>query len=199
MQLDTLLFFIFSVSLLTLSPGPDIMYVFLKSISDGKREAIELSLGLTSGLLFHTMLVVFGISAILNSNDLYYDIIKYFGFFYFLILSLLSILKKNNVKKKKNISKNNFITGFLMNVLNPKVSIFFIAFLPGFIFHDTMHIKLQFLTLGLIFWIISTIVFVLISISSEIFRPKLNKLINSKNLRYIQSLIYLLIAFYIIS
>ena len=198
MQLDTLLFFIFSVSLLTLSPGPDIMYVFLKSISDGKREAIELSLGLTSGLLFHTMLVVFGISAILNSNDLYYDIIKYFGFFYFLILSLLSILKKNNVKKK-NISKNNFITGFLMNVLNPKVSIFFIAFLPGFIFHDTMHIKLQFLTLGLIFWIISTIVFVLISISSEIFRPKLNKLINSKNLRYIQSLIYLLIAFYIIS
>ena len=199
MQLDTLLFFIFSVSLLTLSPGPDIMYVFLKSISDGKREAIELSLGLTSGLLFHTMLVVFGISAILNSNDLYYDIIKYFGFFYFLILSLLSILKKNNVKKKKNISKNNFITGFLMNVLNPKVSIFFIAFLPGFIFHDTMHIKLQFLTLGLIFWIISTIVFVLISISSEIFRPKLNKLINSKNLRYIQSLIYLLIAFYIVS
>ena len=198
MQLDTLLFFIFSVSLLTLSPGPDIMYVFLKSISDGKREAIELSLGLTSGLLFHTMLVVFGISAILNSNDLYYDIIKYFGFFYFLILSLLSILKKNNVKKK-NISKNNFITGFLMNVLNPKVSIFFIAFLPGFIFHDTMHIKLQFLTLGLIFWIISTTVFVLISISSEIFRPKLNKLINSKNLRYIQSLIYLLIAFYIIS
>jgi threonine/homoserine/homoserine lactone efflux protein len=101
MQLDTLLFFIFSVSLLTLSPGPDIMYVFLKSISDGKREAIELSLGLTSGLLFHTMLVVFGISAILNSNDLYYDIIKYFGFFYFLILSLLSILKKNNFKKKK--------------------------------------------------------------------------------------------------
>ena len=86
-----------------------------------------------------------------------------------------------------------------MNVLNPKVSIFFIAFLPGFIFHDTMHIKLQFLTLGLIFWIISTIVFVLISISSEIFRPKLNKLINSKNLRYIQSLIYLLIAFYIVS
>ncbi len=199
MQLDTLLFFIFSVSLLTLSPGPDIMYVFLKSISDGKREAIELSLGLTSGLLFHTMLVVFGISAILNSNDLYYNIIKYFGFFYFLILSLLSILKKNNVKKKKNISKNNFITGFLMNVLNPKVSIFFIAFLPGFIFHDTMNIKLQFLTLGLIFWIISTTVFVLISISSEIFRPKLNKLINSKNLRYIQSLIYLLIAFYIIS
>lgn len=199
MQLDTLLFFIFSVSLLTLSPGPDIMYVFLKSISDGKREAIELSLGLTSGLLFHTMLVVFGISAILNSNDLYYDIIKYFGFFYFLILSLLSILKKNNFKKKKNISKNNFITGFLMNVLNPKVSIFFIAFLPGFIFHDTIHIKLQFLTLGLIFWIISTIVFVLISISSEIFRPKLNKLINSKNLKYIQSLIYFLIAFYIVS
>ena len=81
MQIDVLVTFIFSVFLLTITPGPDIVYVFFKSISDGKRSAIELSLGLTSGLLFHTLLVIFGISAILSSDDFYYDIIKYFGFF----------------------------------------------------------------------------------------------------------------------
>jgi len=135
----------------------------------------------------------------LSSDDFYYDIIKYFGFFYFTILSVLSIIKKNDFKNKENQTKNNFITGLLMNILNPKVSIFFIAFLPGFIFHDTMHIKLQFLILGLIFWIISTIIFIFISISSEIFRPKLIKLINSKNLGYVQASIYLLVAFYIVS
>ena len=171
MQIDVLVTFIFSVFLLTITPGPDIIYVFFKSISDGKRSAIELSLGLTSGLLFHTLLVIFGISAILSSDD----------------------------KNKENQTKNNFITGLLMNILNPKVSIFFIAFLPGFIFHDTMQIKLQFLILGLIFWIISTIIFIFISISSEIFRPKLIKLINSKNLGYVQASIYLLVAFYIVS
>ena len=199
MQIDVLVTFIFSVFLLTITPGPDIIYVFFKSISDGKRSAIELSLGLTSGLLFHTLLVIFGISAILSSDDFYYDIIKYFGFFYFTTLSVLSIIKKNDFKNKKNQTKNNFITGLLMNILNPKVSIFFIAFLPGFIFHDTMQIKLQFLILGLIFWIISTIIFIFISISSEIFRPKLIKLINSKNLGYVQASIYLLVAFYIVS
>ena len=199
MQIDVLVTFIFSVFFLTITPGPDIIYVFFKSISDGKRSAIELSLGLTSGLLFHTLLVIFGISAILSSDDFYYDIIKYFGFFYFTILSVLSIIKKNDFKNKENQTKNNFITGLLMNILNPKVSIFFIAFLPGFIFHDTMHIKLQFLILGLIFWIISTIIFIFISISSEIFRPKLIKLINSKNLGYVQASIYLLVAFYIVS
>ena len=77
MQIDVLVTFIFSVFLLTITPGPDIIYVFFKSISDGKRSAIELSLGLTSGLLFHTLLVIFGISAILSSDDFYYDIIKY--------------------------------------------------------------------------------------------------------------------------
>ena len=153
MQIDVLVTFIFSVFLLTITPGPDITYVFFKSISDGKKSAIELSLGLTSGLLFHTLLVIFGISAILSSDDFYYDIIKYFGFFYFTTLSVLSII----------------------------------------------NIKLQFLILGLIFWIISTIIFVFISISSEIFRPKLIKLINSKNLGYVQASIYLLVAFYIVS
>ena len=199
MQIDVLLTFIFSAFLLTITPGPDISYVFFKSISKGKRDAIELSFGLTSGLLFHTLLVIFGISAILSSDDFYYDIIKYFGFFYFTTLSVLSIIKKNDFKNKKNQTQNNFITGLLMNILNPKVSIFFIAFLPGFIFHDTMHIKLQFLILGLIFWIISTIIFIFISISSEIFRPKLIKLINNKNLGYIQASVYLLVAFYIVS
>ena len=68
MEIDVLVTFIFSVFFLTISPGPDILYVFIKSISEGKSEGVILSFGLTSGLFFHTLLVIFVISAIINTN-----------------------------------------------------------------------------------------------------------------------------------
>ena len=198
MQIDVLLTFIFSVLLITITPGPDISYVFFKSISKGKRDAIELSLGLTSGLLFHTLLVIFGISAILSSDDFYYDIIKYFGFFYFITLSVISIIKKNDFKNKKNQAQNNFITGLLMNILNPKVSIFFIAFLPGFIFSDYIRIEIQFLVLGLIFWFTATLIFLIVVFISMRLKNKIQNLLENSNIKYIQAILFLLIAIWII-
>ena len=198
MQIDVLVTFIFSVCLLTITPGPDITYVFFKSISDGKRDAIELSLGLTSGLLFHTLLVIFGVSAILSSNDFYYNIIKYFGFFYFITLSVISIIKKNDFDNKKNKTQNNFTTGLLMNVLNPKVSIFFIAFLPGFIFSDYIRIEIQFLVLGLIFWFTATLIFLIVVFISMRLKNKIQNLLENSNIKYVQAILFLLIAIWII-
>ena len=68
MQIDILLVFLFSAIILTVSPGPDIVYVFIKSGSDGVRAGVNTVLGLTSGLFFHTLLLVFGISAIIESS-----------------------------------------------------------------------------------------------------------------------------------
>ena len=67
MQLETLLIFLFSASILTLSPGPDIIYVFIKSSTEGKIAGIKTVFGLTTGLIFHTLLLVFGVSALILS------------------------------------------------------------------------------------------------------------------------------------
>ena len=198
MQIDVLFAFLTSVFFLTLSPGPDIVYVFYKSSTSGFKEAVKLSVGLTSGLLIHTLFVAFGISALINSNQDYFDIIKYFGFTYFTYLGFSQFFKKNIGDGKKNKSNNSFVTGLLMNLLNPKVSIFFIAFLPGFVFHNSLDIELQLMILGLIFWAVATLIFVFISLVSSNFKTFFETYINYKKIKYIQAFIFLLIALYIL-
>lgn len=198
MQIDVLFAFLTSVFFLTLSPGPDIIYVFYKSLTSGFKEAVKLSMGLTSGLLIHTLFVAFGISTLINSNQDYFDLIKYFGFIYFAYLAFSQFLKKNIGDEKKNEIKNSFVTGLLMNLLNPKVSIFFIAFLPAFVFHNSLDIELQLVILGLIFWAVATLIFVFISFLSSNYKTLFEKYINHKKIKYIQGLIFLLIALYIL-
>ena len=198
MQIDVLFAFLTSVFFLTLSPGPDIIYVFYKSLTSGFKEAVKLSMGLTSGLLIHTLFVAFGISTIIKSNQDYFDLIKYFGFIYFAYLAFGQFLKKNIGDEKKNEIKNSFVTGLLMNLLNPKVSIFFIAFLPAFVFHNSLDIELQLVILGLIFWAVATLIFVFISFLSSNYKTLFGKYINHKKIKYIQGLIFLLIALYIL-
>ena len=85
-----------------------------------------------------------------------------------------------------------------MNLLNPKVSIFFIAFLPAFVFHNSLDIELQLMILGIIFWAVATLIFVFISLISSNFKTLFEKYINYKKLKYIQAFIFLLIALYIL-
>ena len=198
MQTDVIITFIFSVFFLTITPGPDIAYVFFKSASHGKIEGFKLSFGLTTGLFIHTLLVVFGVSKILNSNEFYFDIIKYFGFIYFMYLFLTSFFLKNDIRNEGRFKSNSFVTGLMMNLLNPKVAIFFIAFLPGFMFNDSLSINLQFFILGLIFWFIATSVFLLVTIFSEKINSSFEYYLNKKILKYLQSLMYLFIAVYIL-
>ena len=198
MQIDVLFAFLTSVFFLTLSPGPDIIYVFYKSLTSGFKEAVKLSVGLTSGLLIHTLFVAFGISTLIKTNQVYFDIIKYFGFIYFTYLGFSQFFKKNILDEKKNESNNSFVTGLLMNLLNPKVSIFFIAFLPAFVFHNSLDIELQLMILGIIFWAVATLIFVFISLVSSNFKTLFEKYINYKKIKYIQGLIFLLIALYIL-
>ncbi|MEC7478726.1 MAG: LysE family translocator [Bacteroidota bacterium] len=198
MQIDIIITFIFSVFFLTITPGPDIAYVFFKSASHGKIEGFKLTFGLTTGLFIHALLVVFGVSKILNSNEIYFDIIKYFGFLYFMYLFFTSFFQKNDIKNDGKFKRNSFVTGLMMNLLNPKVAIFFIAFFPGFIFDDSLSINLQFLILGLIFWFIATSVFLLVTIFSEKINSSFENFVNKEMLKYLQSLMYFFIAVYIL-
>ena len=198
MQLDTLLIFLFSASILTLSPGPDIIYVFIKSSTEGKIAGIKTVFGLTTGLIFHTLLLVFGVSALINSNDYFFFILKVFGFIYFIFLAISNYNKNSKIDNKSLSSKNDFTTGLMMNVLNPKVSIFFIAFFPNYIFHNSWSYELQFSILGLIFWLIANTIFLFVVLLSSFNTGFVNNLINHNKIKVFKSVFYLFIAIWII-
>lgn len=169
MNYDILLSFVLATLALAISPGPDNIYVMMQSMVNGKVFGLATVAGLISGCLVHTTLVAFGVSAIIKENDILFFIIKLFGALYLLYLaykvyrsdSELNI-EAQTVPKKSLIQL--FKQGFIMNVLNPKVSIFFLAFFPGFLFSQTMGTISQFYVLGILFMLVSTVVFSLIAI-----------------------------------
>jgi threonine/homoserine/homoserine lactone efflux protein len=199
MQLDTLFVFLLSATILTLSPGPDIIYVFFKSSTEGVRAGVKTVFGLTTGLIFHTLLLVFGISALINSNENIFFMLKLFGFFYFIFLAITTYNESLKIDKKSIHNKNDFITGLLMNVLNPKVSVFFIAFFPNYIFHNSWSYELQFALLGFLFWFIANVIFLLAVFLSSLNTIFIKKIINHNKIKIFKIIFYLIIAIWILT
>lgn len=172
MDLQLTLSFIGASVLLALLPGPDNILVLTESITKGKRNGIVLAAGFNSGVLIHTIIAATGLSLILQTSEYAFQIIKYLGALYMFYLAFLTIKEKQNETGKQNskLDKSNswklFRKGFVMNVLNPKVSLFFIAFLPQFISKTGFSITIQMLVLGFIFMVIGFIVFSLIALLS---------------------------------
>ena len=168
---EILLSFILATSALALSPGPDNIYVLMQSLVNGKKYGLATVAGLISGCLVHTTLVAFGVSAIIKQNDTFFFIIKMFGALYLFYLAYKAYRSSSQLDlssgaiPKKSLMQL-FRQGFIMNVLNPKVSIFFLAFFPAFLFSDTFSKVLQFYVLGLLFMATSFIIFSLIAILS---------------------------------
>ena len=191
MNTDILLFLISSITL-TLMPGPDILFVISQSISKNRLTGVFISLGLCSGLLIHTILIIFGLSSVISNN---YFSFQLFSSFYLLFLLLQEVNLLPNIFSSRSNSNFNspYLMGLIMNLINPKVILFFIAFFPAFLFSDTIDIKIQFAILGLIFFFQALIIFVSVSFLSERIFNSFN--ISSKSLKisYIKTLIYLLI------
>ncbi|WP_033956256.1 LysE family translocator [Psychroserpens jangbogonensis] len=169
MNYDLLISFVIATSVLAMSPGPDNIYVLMQSIVNGKKFGLATVAGLISGCLVHTTLVAFGVSAIIKENDSLFFIIKLFGALYLLYLAYKvfrssSELKLNTDRIPKKSVFQLFKQGFIMNVLNPKVSIFFLAFFPGFLFSNTLNTVIQFYVLGLLFMFVSAVIFSAIAI-----------------------------------
>lgn len=161
---ETLISFAIATSILALSPGPDNIYVLVQSITNGKAYGLATVCGLITGCIVHTTLLAFGVSAIIKANEDLFFVIKVLGALYLLYLAYKvfksdSQLDFDSETAPKKSLKDLFIQGFFMNVLNPKVTIFFLAFFPGFLFSKTMSTIAQFYILGGIFMLVSFIIF----------------------------------------
>lgn len=157
--------------LLTLMPGPDILFVIAQSISQDKKAGIITALGLCSGLIVHITAAALGVSAIIYQSALAFAVVKYAGAAYLLYLAWQSFKEKetsftiNHTKPLKY--RSLYKKGILMNLLNPKVSLFFLALLPQFVNKQMGHITLQMVILGIIFLVQALVVFVAVSVCSE--------------------------------
>lgn len=204
MNYDILISFALVTAALAISPGPDNIYVLVQSITNGKKYGIATVFGLIAGCIIHTTLLAFGISPIIAANATLFFVIKLLGAFYLLYLAY-SVFKSDarisfnsdNVAKKSQ--RQLFVQGFFMNVLNPKVTIFFLAFFPGFLFSESMSTFVQFYVLGAVFMVVSFIVFATIALlAGQIKAYTMKNKILGVVLKWLQIVVFIGIAVFIL-
>jgi threonine/homoserine/homoserine lactone efflux protein len=165
--------FLSAAILLNIAPGPDMLYLISKTLSQGKRVGFASILGFGTGALIHTLFVSLGISAIISTSVVGFKIIKYTGAAYLFYLGIKALLsggikfKENEKKEGDNSFLKSFSQAVIIDVTNPKVALFFIAFLPQFYRVNGTSKIIQFMTLGLIIILIGFIVESIIVLLSD--------------------------------
>lgn len=154
--------------LLALLPGPDNLYVLTESLSKGPRRGVYLTSGLVSGVLVHATLVASGLALLIKTEPLVFQVLQYLGAAYLAYLAFLAYREppgQNTAQHEPAEALGKvrwgpaWRRGFLMNVLNPKVSLFFLAFLPQFIAPELAHAEVWIFGLALVFMLVSFVVF----------------------------------------
>lgn len=154
-----LLVFLGAGILLNLTPGPDTLYIVGRSLAQGRKAGVVSALGIGTGAMLHTVFASVGLSAILATSALAFQIVKYAGAAYLIYLGIRLILEKASPaatggKERSHDSLNRgkiYRQAVLTNLLNPKVALFFMAFLPQFVREEHASEILPFLFLGAIF------------------------------------------------
>ncbi|MCX2679607.1 LysE family translocator [Galbibacter sp. EGI 63066] len=164
MNWEILYAFIISTAVLAASPGPDNIYVLMQSMVHGVKNGLATVAGLMTGCLIHATLVAFGVSVLIKQIPILFTVLKTVGALYLLFLAYKAYGSSDDIRLEngnlpQKTYKALFVQGFFMNVLNPKVSIFFLAFFPGFLFSETMNTVVQFYVLGGIFIVVSFVIF----------------------------------------
>jgi len=172
---NDILIFAFSVLILVISPGPNMIYLISRSITQGKKAGIISLAGVIFGFLFHIVMVSFGLTAVLFAVPFAYTTLKTLGVIYLLYLAYQSIKpsSKNIFDIKNDLPEDKpgklFSTGFLTNVLNPKVAVFYLSFFPQFIKPEYGSVMTQSLQLGTVQVLVSfSINFIIVLTASKV-------------------------------
>ena len=153
--------FLLAGILLNLTPGNDTIYILSRTIAQGRKAGIMSVLGIATGSLVHTFLAAVGLSVIIAQSPVLFNIIKYAGAAYLFYIGIRMILSESSVinlqKPEKQKYNKIYLQAVLTNVLNPKVALFFISFLPQFIDPSYSNHYLSFIILGLSFTVTGTL------------------------------------------
>jgi threonine/homoserine/homoserine lactone efflux protein len=165
------------------APGPDNVYVLTRGVAQGREVALASAWGMCSGLLFHTTLAAVGLSAILAQSAVAFSVVKYAGAAYLVYLGVRALLSKEEFVPSAEEApaarlRSFFFRGLTMNLLNPKVAVFFLAFLPQFASPSGATadgVALRLVALGLIFALLSVVVFSAIALFSGVLGNRLSR------------------------
>lgn len=159
---ESLSVFIVASTLLAITPGPDNIFVMTQSTLYGKRSGILITLGLCTGLVFHTCLVALGVATLLQTSSWAFAVLKTLGALYLLYLAWLTLNSPPPKLAADQTALSNmalYLRGIIMNISNPKVSIFFLAFLPQFADASYGPVAPQIFLLGSLFGLVSLVIF----------------------------------------
>lgn len=154
--------FLVSSVLLNLTPGADTLYILGRSLAGGKKQGIASALGISTGILIHTLLVALGLSAVLANSPLAFTVMKWLGAGYLIVMGVRTVAFRSSLVQDGEKQTNRglwkvYRQGVLTNALNPKVALFFLALLPQFVEPNHPFGPLPFLLLGLSFFATSTL------------------------------------------
>jgi len=158
--LNDLLTFLLLSSFVVMSPGVDTALITKRTVSEGRTSGYRMAMGITAGSLVHTFAAAFGLSAILMQSALAFEIVKYVGAIYLIYLGVSSFMTRKKQETEENLKdqikpgQSAFKQGLLSNVLNPKVAMFFLTFLPQFVTPGSSSIQ-QLLMMGVIYTFLS--------------------------------------------
>ena len=168
--MEQYLLFLLMSFLLIILPGPDTGLLIQNTVANGKRSGIHTTLGSATGLLIHTLAVVFGLSAIIVKSAFVFSIFKFIGALYLIYLGFISLKTLYmNTKKRPEVlvepqvnrkSKSSYLQGFLTTITNPKVAVFFLTFLPQFVQPGENHF-IQLFSMGMIYAILTVFWFLI--------------------------------------
>lgn len=158
---NTLLAFMLASAVLVMIPGPAVIYIVNRGISQGRRAAVASALGIEAGALVHVVAATVGLSAVIASSATLFNIVKYAGAAYLIMLGIMSWrLRADHDVELTTLRaasyRRLFGQGVVVNIFNPKVSVFFLAFLPQFVSPGHGAVWLQMLLLGIVFLLVAT-------------------------------------------
>ncbi len=186
LSFETIITFFSASLLLALVPGPDNIFVLTQSIFQGKKSGLMIVFGLCTGLIFHTMAVSLGVAVIFQTSVIAFTVLKIIGAVYLLYLAwqiFNASSEKIDTKNNKLIDyKKLYFRGIIMNITNPKVSIFFLAFLPQFTNPTLGSVPFQMIFLGALFILATILVFCSIALLSGTLATIFNKSTNSQKI-----------------
>lgn len=160
--LPTLLTFAVAATLLIIVPGPNVLYIITRGIDQGRKAAVVSALGVEVGMVFHIGAAVLGLSALVARSEVVFNVVKYAGAAYLIWMGIAAIRSRGHdpelpLASRQATSGRLFTQGLVVNVLNPKVGLFFVAFLPQFIEPGRGATTAQILVFGGLFLAIATI------------------------------------------
>lgn len=170
-ETEGLLLFVLATLTLNVTPGPDMLYVIARAAGQGRSAGIVSALGIAAGCVVHTLLVACGVAGLLRTAPAAFEVIKYAGAAYLIYLGVRALTARRRAEADPRVAPSGlgrvFVQGALTNLLNPKVALFFLAFLPQFADGSRGPVALQILMLGLLFNLLGTTVNVVVALAAS--------------------------------